>query len=183
MGNMAKLLDVQSFTKKFGGLFAVYDLSFHVDEGESLGLIGPNGSAAGTGLFELYPLAQSVGGVRILLQDSVERSTRCLTLAQTGKREAELEKGVRSFGAFWIGLVPGEKRICSFAKLSPYKKALTQPILGVRRQSIVRIRRQELAKSELCGAIITVENAVVSTIVVGTRIASRCNRGEFGTRL
>jgi ABC-type branched-subunit amino acid transport system ATPase component len=48
MGNMAKLLDVQGFTKKFGGLFAVYDLSFHVDQGESLGLIGPNGSGKTT---------------------------------------------------------------------------------------------------------------------------------------
>ena len=48
MSNMAKLLDVQHFTKKFGGLFAVYDLSFHVDEGESLGLIGPNGSGKTT---------------------------------------------------------------------------------------------------------------------------------------
>jgi ABC-type branched-subunit amino acid transport system ATPase component len=45
---MAKLLDVQGFTKKFGGLFAVYDLSFHVDQGESLGLIGPNGSGKTT---------------------------------------------------------------------------------------------------------------------------------------
>ena len=44
----AKLLEMSSLTKKFGGIFAVYDLSFHVDEGESLGLIGPNGSGKTT---------------------------------------------------------------------------------------------------------------------------------------
>jgi len=44
----AKLLELSSLTKKFGGIFAVYDLSFHVGEGESLGLIGPNGSGKTT---------------------------------------------------------------------------------------------------------------------------------------
>jgi len=44
----AKLLELNALTKKFGGIFAVYDLSFHVEEGESLGLIGPNGSGKTT---------------------------------------------------------------------------------------------------------------------------------------
>ena len=44
----ARLLELKSLTKKFGGILAVYDLSFHVDEGESLGLIGPNGSGKTT---------------------------------------------------------------------------------------------------------------------------------------
>ena len=44
----AKLLELKTLTKKFGGIFAVYDLSFHVNEGESLGLIGPNGSGKTT---------------------------------------------------------------------------------------------------------------------------------------
>lgn len=44
----ARLLELKGLTKKFGGIFAVYNLSFHVDEGESLGLIGPNGSGKTT---------------------------------------------------------------------------------------------------------------------------------------
>ena len=44
----AKLLELNSLTKKFGGVFAVWDLSFYVEEGESLGLIGPNGSGKTT---------------------------------------------------------------------------------------------------------------------------------------
>ena len=45
---MAKLLEVQDITKKFGGLVALNDFSFHVEEGEVLGLIGPNGSGKTT---------------------------------------------------------------------------------------------------------------------------------------
>ena len=45
---MAKLLEVQGLTKKFGGLVAVNDLSFYVEEGEVLGLMGPNGSGKTT---------------------------------------------------------------------------------------------------------------------------------------
>jgi branched-chain amino acid transport system ATP-binding protein len=48
MGNMAKLLEVRGLTKKFGGLFAVYELSLHVTKGETLGLIGPNGAGKTT---------------------------------------------------------------------------------------------------------------------------------------
>jgi branched-chain amino acid transport system ATP-binding protein len=60
-----KLLELSSLTKKFGGIFAVYDLSFHVDEGESLGLIGPNGSGKTTA-FNLImgELKQEEGNIR-----------------------------------------------------------------------------------------------------------------------
>jgi branched-chain amino acid transport system ATP-binding protein len=46
------VLDVQGMTRRFGGLVAVNDVSFSVQEGECFGLIGPNG-AGKTTLFNL----------------------------------------------------------------------------------------------------------------------------------
>ena len=38
------MLTVSGLTKRFGALRAVNDVSFSVEQGEILGLIGPNGS-------------------------------------------------------------------------------------------------------------------------------------------
>jgi branched-chain amino acid transport system ATP-binding protein len=42
------ILEVEGLTRRFGGLAAVKDLSFTVEQGEILGLIGPNGSGKTT---------------------------------------------------------------------------------------------------------------------------------------
>jgi branched-chain amino acid transport system ATP-binding protein len=42
------LLEIKKLTKAFGGLMAVSKVSFHVDTGEIVGLIGPNGSGKTT---------------------------------------------------------------------------------------------------------------------------------------
>ena len=40
---MNKVLKVDKLRKEFGGLVAVKDVSFEVNKGEFIGLIGPNG--------------------------------------------------------------------------------------------------------------------------------------------
>ena len=45
---MMTLLDVQHITKRFGGLTAVNNVSFHVDKGEVVSIIGPNGAGKTT---------------------------------------------------------------------------------------------------------------------------------------
>ncbi|MEM8743226.1 MAG: ABC transporter ATP-binding protein [Pseudomonadota bacterium] len=49
---MTAFLQVEKVTKRFGGLTAVNDVSFSVDEGEILSVIGPNGAGKST-LFKL----------------------------------------------------------------------------------------------------------------------------------
>ncbi len=63
---MMALLQVESVTKRFGGLRAVDGASLHVDEGELLGLIGPNGSGKTTLLNALSGHMDADGG-RVLL--------------------------------------------------------------------------------------------------------------------
>ena len=40
---MSKLLQAQGLGKRFGGLQALSDVSFDIEQGEIYGLIGPNG--------------------------------------------------------------------------------------------------------------------------------------------
>jgi len=42
------ILQIEEITKRFGGLVAVDNVSFHVDESEILGIIGPNGAGKST---------------------------------------------------------------------------------------------------------------------------------------
>ena len=69
---VAPALRVSDLTKDFGGLRAVDQISFQVEEGEFVGLIGPNGCGKSTtfncisGLLEM-----SSGRVEVLGQDAL----------------------------------------------------------------------------------------------------------------
>ena len=60
------LLEIKNVTKKFGGLSAVSEVSFDLEEGVILGLIGPNG-AGKTTLFGCINGTLAVSGGKILL--------------------------------------------------------------------------------------------------------------------
>ena len=52
VGRLSLLLDVKGLTKRYGGLTANSDITFDVNEGEIVGIIGPNGAVKST-LFAL----------------------------------------------------------------------------------------------------------------------------------
>jgi branched-chain amino acid transport system ATP-binding protein len=61
------LLQVENLTRRFGGLVAVNDVSFAVEEGEILSLIGPNGAGKST-LFKLIASFLRPTAGRVLFQ-------------------------------------------------------------------------------------------------------------------
>jgi branched-chain amino acid transport system ATP-binding protein len=77
------LLRTEGLTKHFGGVAAVEDLSFAVEEGEILGLIGPNGSGKTTALNMLSGfLAPDAGRVWLAEEEVTGKTT--VALARRG---------------------------------------------------------------------------------------------------
>ena len=64
---MSVILEIKGVTKRFGGLTAVNDVSFHVDEGEILSVIGPNGAGKST-LFKLIASFMPTSQGKVLLR-------------------------------------------------------------------------------------------------------------------
>lgn len=64
---MSVILDVQGVSKRFGGLTAVNNVSFSVNEGQILSVIGPNGAGKST-LFKLIASFLPTTGGQVLLR-------------------------------------------------------------------------------------------------------------------
>lgn len=64
---MTVILEVKGLTKKFGGLTAVNEVSFTVNEGEILSVIGPNGAGKST-LFKLIASFLPTSSGEVLLK-------------------------------------------------------------------------------------------------------------------
>jgi len=60
---MARLLETEKLTIRFGGLAAVNEVDFTIDRGEAIGLIGPNGSGKTTFFNLLTGIYKPTGGV------------------------------------------------------------------------------------------------------------------------
>lgn len=77
------LLMTKNLSKHFGGVSAVDDVSFDVEEGQILGLIGPNGSGKTTVLNMLSGFLQPDAGEVLFAEENVTRLTT-VELARRG---------------------------------------------------------------------------------------------------
>lgn len=80
---MTALLELAEVSKRFGGLKAVHDLSFRVNEGEIVSLIGPNG-AGKTTVFNLINGVLPADAGRILLNGTNIRGQKPYRIARLG---------------------------------------------------------------------------------------------------
>ncbi len=110
------LLSVRGVTKRYGGLVAVNNVSFNIEAGELVGLIGPNGSGKTTLLNILSGLADPDAG-EILLDDKPCQGLTPEKLAHRGMmRMFQLTRVFRRMNVIdnllvagrALGLKPGE---------------------------------------------------------------------------
>lgn len=121
----APLLDVRGVTKTFGGVRAVDDLSLTVDEGEILGLLGPNGSGKTT-VFNLIAGALSPDSGQIYF------AARRITWCSPSFRVA-------------LGIARTFQLVRTLPRLTVLGNVLVARLYGHRRASSVRRAREEAA--------------------------------------
>ncbi|MDE0173671.1 MAG: ABC transporter ATP-binding protein [Defluviicoccus sp.] len=80
---MSALLEIRGVSKRFGGLAAVNDVSFQVDEGEILSVIGPNGAGKST-LFKLIASFLRTSAGEVLLRGERISNLAPHTVARKG---------------------------------------------------------------------------------------------------
>lgn len=73
---MQNLLEVKNLNANYGAVKALKDVSFHVKEGEIVGMIGPNGAGKSTALKAVLGLMDDIEGAIIFLgEDIINLST------------------------------------------------------------------------------------------------------------
>lgn len=94
-----QFLTVEGLQKSFGGLMAIHDLGFEVDEGEIIGLIGPNGSGKTTTLNLLTGFLKPDAGTVMLKGENVTGLPRNRMSSKGVARTFQLTKTFFEFTA------------------------------------------------------------------------------------
>ncbi len=88
------LIQVKNLTKKFKDTFAVNDINFEIEEGKTIGLLGPNGCGKTTSIGMLLGLIKPTKGRILIGNDDLENSDRekILSLINFASPYVELPK-------------------------------------------------------------------------------------------
>lgn len=97
---MARAVVVRNLRRTYGEVVAVDDVSFHVDEGEIFGIIGPNGSGKTTTVECLQGLRSRSGGeVEVLGLDPGSHGTQVRQLIGSQLQESNLPDRIKVWEA------------------------------------------------------------------------------------
>lgn len=97
---MARAVAVHNLRKTYGAVVAVADVSFHVDEGEIFGIIGPNGSGKTTTVECLQGLRTRSGGeVEVLGLDPGSHGTQLRRMIGSQLQESNLPDRIKVWEA------------------------------------------------------------------------------------
>lgn len=70
---MTRLLDVKGLSGGYGSVRILYDIDMHVDEGEFVTIIGPNGCGKSTFIKTIFGIATYYGGEVLLKGEPIEK--------------------------------------------------------------------------------------------------------------
>ncbi len=153
---MSAVLEVSGLSKRFGGLQAVSDLSFMVEEGEIFGLIGPNGAGKST-VFNLINGVHPPDTGRIVFQGTDITGEPPFRVARRGLARAHqivqplpgmtvLENCTvgACFGREYLSLEEGRKVVLDAADLVDLKDRLNVPASAL---TTAGKKRLELARA------------------------------------
>lgn len=110
------ILEVKGVSKKFGGLLALDQVHFHVEQGEIFGIIGPNGSGKTT-LFNLINQYQSLNSGDILYKGRSIKGKKTYQICRLGiGRTFQIVKPLKRMSTFENVLASTFCRIHSYGE-------------------------------------------------------------------
>jgi branched-chain amino acid transport system ATP-binding protein len=155
-----RLLTVEKLCKNFGGLQAVSNLDFHIDEGEIVGIIGPNGSGKTTFLNLITGFLKPNSGSITFRKEEISNLPRYAVCQRGIARTFQLCKPFMDFTALqnvMVGRAYGQEP-CSNLRCAEKESMdiLEQVGLGKKAQILVKdLTVMERKRLELARALAT----------------------------
>jgi len=140
-----KILEITSFSKNYGNILAVNDISFHIDEGEMFGLVGPDGAGKTTTIRTICGLSNISKGT-IKLFDSeiaenrqkIQNSVGYLSQIFSLYGDLSVEENIRFFAEIH-NIKDYHSRmyeLLDFTRLSNFKSRLANNLSGGMKQKL-----------------------------------------------
>jgi branched-chain amino acid transport system ATP-binding protein len=155
-----RILTVEKLCKNFGGLKALNNLDFHIDEGEIVGIIGPNGSGKTTFLNLLTGFLRPNSGSITFRKEEIGKLPRYVVCRKGIARTFQLCKPFMDFTALqnvMVGRAYGQKPSSNLRTAEKESMEILDQIgLGNKAQVLVKdLRVMERKRLELARALAT----------------------------